>query len=93
MTWIRTIPLGEAGDELRRLVEQQRALYPGEYATPAFPGLEPGGSIVESHSLIPQALFHAFSTFGALMAPGLPLSRRQHEMIATRVSALNRCHY
>ncbi|HEY0158981.1 MAG TPA: hypothetical protein VGF28_16975 [Thermoanaerobaculia bacterium] len=29
MTWIRTIPLGEAGDELRRLVEQQRALYPG----------------------------------------------------------------
>jgi alkylhydroperoxidase family enzyme len=93
MTWIRTIPLGEAGDELRRVIEQQRAMYPREYEAPAFPGLEPGGSIVESHSLIPQALFHAFATFGALMAPELPLSRMQHEMIATRVSALNRCHY
>ena len=93
MTWIRTIPFADADDELRRLLEQQRALYPQEYATPAFPGLEPGGSIVESHSLIPQALFHAFATFGALMAPELPLSRMQHEMIATRVSALNRCHY
>ena len=93
MTWIRTIPFAEAHDELRHFIEEQRAMYPREYATPAFPGLEPGGSIVESHSLIPDALFHAFATFGALMAPELPLSRRQHEMIATRVSALNRCHY
>ena len=30
---------------------------------------------------------------GALMAPDLPLKREQHEMIATRVSVLNRCHY
>ena len=41
--------------------------------------------IVASHSLIPQALHHAFSTFGALMSPGLPLQRRHHEMIATMV--------
>jgi alkylhydroperoxidase family enzyme len=38
-------------------------------------------------------LFHAFATFGALMAPDLPLERQQHEMIATVVSATNRCHY
>ena len=50
-------------------------------------------SIVASHSLIPQALYHAFATFGVLMSPDLPLERRQHEMIAARVSALNRCHY
>jgi AhpD family alkylhydroperoxidase len=27
------------------------------------------------------------------MSPDLPLTRRQHEMITTRVSILNRCHY
>jgi alkylhydroperoxidase family enzyme len=93
MTWIRTIPSPDAEGELKTLLERQRALYPIEYATPAIPGLAPGGSILESHSLIPEAMFHAFSTFGALMAPELPLTRRQHEMIATTVSALNRCHY
>jgi hypothetical protein len=49
--------------------------------------------IVESHSLIPEALYHAFATFGALMSPELPLSRRQHEMITTLVSVTNRCVY
>jgi alkylhydroperoxidase family enzyme len=93
MTWIRTIPAAEADGALREFIEKQRAMYPAEYATPGFPGVAPGGSIAESHSLIPEALFHAFATFGALMAPELPLSRRQHEMIATTVSALNRCHY
>jgi len=48
---------------------------------------------VAAHSLIPDALFHAFSTFGALMSPDLPLQRRQHEMIATMVSVANRCVY
>jgi hypothetical protein len=43
--------------------------------------------------LLPQALFHAFSTFGALMSPELPLERWQHEMIATIVSVANRCFY
>jgi len=50
-------------------------------------------SIVGSHTLIPDALYHAFSTFGALMSPDLPLTRRQHEMITTIVSVTNRCHY
>ena len=93
MTWIRTIPVDAAEGELRQFIQRQRELYPAEYATSAFPGLAPGGSIVESHSLIPAALFHAFATFGALMDSSLPLSRRQHEMIATTVSAINRCHY
>ena len=38
-------------------------------------------------------LDHALATFGALMAPDLPLGRRQHEMIATVVSVTNRCRY
>jgi len=48
---------------------------------------------VASHSLIPEALYHAFATFGVLMSPELPLGRRQQEMITTVVSVTNRCHY
>ncbi len=93
MTWIRTIPLGEADDSLKKAMEAQRTLYPVEYATPVHPAEGGGSEIVASHSLIPGALYHAFSTFGVLMSPGLPLSRRQHEMITTTVSAANRCVY
>ena len=93
MTWIRTVPLAEADDCLQKALEAQRALYPKEYATPVHPTDEGGAQIVASHSLIPQALYHAFSTFGALMSPELPLARRQHEMIATIVSVTNRCVY
>ena len=94
MTWIRTIPLAEASAELRRAIEAQRALYPIEYATPVHPTPDGGASqIVASHSLIPEALFHAFAEFGVLMSPELPLTRAQHEMITTMVSVTNRCVY
>jgi hypothetical protein len=58
-----------------------------------FPTDDGVAGIVASHSLIPEALFHAFSTFGVLMSPQLPLSRRQQEMITTMVSVTNRCFY
>lgn len=93
MTWIKTIPLPEAGEALVRALEAQRSLYPKEYATPVMPTDDGVAGIVASHSLIPGALYHAFATFGVLMSPDLPLTRRQHEMITTRVSVLNRCHY
>jgi uncharacterized peroxidase-related enzyme len=93
MTWIRTIPLAEASDKLRNAMENQKLLYPKEYATPVHPAEGGGAQIVESHSLIPDALYHAFATFGSLMSPELPLSRRQHEMITTVVSVTNRCVY
>jgi hypothetical protein len=32
MTWIRTIPISEASDELKRALEAQRALHPIEYS-------------------------------------------------------------
>ncbi len=94
MTWIKTIPFEEADEKLRKALEAQRELYPREYAEPVHP--TPGGEssgIVESHSLIPEALYHAFATFGVLMSPELPLTRTQHEMITTVVSVTNRCHY
>ena len=93
MTWIRTVPFEQAGDSLKEAVEFQRSLYPAEYAHPVHPTADGVSGIVASHSLIPEALRHAFATFGALMSRDLPLSRRQHEMIATVVSAANRCVY
>jgi hypothetical protein len=93
MTWIHTVSLAEADDQLRQAMEAQKSLYPKEYASPVHPGKAGSSEIVESHSLIPPALYHAFSTFGALMSPDLPLERRHHEMIATMVSVTNRCVY
>jgi len=93
MTWIKTVS-SVADEKVRRAIESQRELYPIEYAEPIHP--TPDGQtsdIVASHSLIPDALHHAFSTFGVLMSPDLPLTRRQHEMITTVVSVANRCHY
>jgi alkylhydroperoxidase family enzyme len=94
MTWIKTVPMSEADEKLRRAMQAQRELYPVEYAEPVHPTPDGESSgIVASHSLIPDALFHAFATFGVLMSPDLPLTRAQHEMITTVVSATNRCHY
>lgn len=93
MAWIKTVSLSEGGEALRQAVEGQMGLYPVEYASPVHPTSDGPSGIVASHSLIPQALHHAFSTFGALMSPSLPLERRHHEMIATVVSVTNRCRY
>ena len=93
MTWIKTIPMDE-DPAVRRAVEAERSFYPAEYAVPVFPTADnEGAQIVASHSLIPEALHHAFATFGVVMSAELPLTRRQHEMITTVVSVTNRCHY
>jgi len=93
MTWIRTVPWPQADDQLKEAIEYARPFYPTEYTEPTHPTDDGTASIVASHSLIPEALRHAFATFGALLSPELPLSRRQHEMIATVVSETNRCKY
>ncbi len=98
MTWIKTVPPNEADQKLKDARNRQRGLYPPEYATEVeslkvVASRETGGGISDSHSLIPDALYHAFSTFGSLMSPELPLSRKQHEMIATVVSVANDCFY
>jgi len=96
MTWITTIPATEAEGPLRESYEAVYAFLPEEYKTEVKAIQRPDGSadsIVAAHSLIPEALRHALSTHGVLIDERLPLSRRQHEMIATVVSALNRCFY
>jgi hypothetical protein len=93
MTWIKTVSMDE-DERVKKAMMGQRSLYPIEYATPVH-AVNDGqtSGIVASHSLIPEALFHAFSAFGSMMSPDLPLERRQHEMIATMVSVTNRCVY
>ena len=98
MTWIKTVPLSEADDTLRQALERARAGYPIEYSPEGqkqmrVPDAVRNDSIVMSHSLIPRALEHFFSGHAALMDPALPLQRRQHELIAATVSALNHCFY
>ena len=97
MTWIKTIPMADADEKLRQALEKQRSLYPVEYAE-SVPAAEirredEMAGVVGAHSLIPDALYHSFATFGVLLSPDLPLTRRQHEMITTVVSAVNRCVY
>jgi len=93
MTWIKTIRM-EDDERVRNAVMEERKRYPIEYATPV-PNVDHGfeNSIVGSHTLFPEVLFHTFSAFGAMMSQELPLRREQHEMIATMVSVTNRCFY
>ncbi len=96
MTWIKTIALKDADPELLQSLEQTQKLYPQDYAIPVDsvrPEHGEAASILMTHSLLPDVLRHAFSTFGALMQPDLPLKRRHHELIAATVSALNGCFY
>ena len=96
MTWIPIIPPQDAQGELRDAYQAVRALYPPEYGVEIEAVRRPDGgtdSIVAAHSLIPAALLHSMSAYRALLSAELPLSRAQHEMIATVVSALNGCFY
>ena len=93
MAWIKTIGPAEADETLLKRMMDLRALYPIEYATPTSEQTGTDESIIESHTLIPDAMFHSFAAYAAMMSPDLPLERRQHEMIATMVSAANDCFY
>ena len=98
MTWIKTIKPNEADESLRAAMQRYKALYPIEYRNEVevlkeVASRANGGGISDSHTLLPDTLYHAFATLGSLLSPELPLTRRQHEMIATVVSVLNDCFY
>ena len=80
------------------IIDWHTHVYPPEYATEVealkeIASNRNGAGISDSHSLLPDALYHAFAEYGSLLSPDLPLTRRQHEMITTVVSVANRCHY
>ena len=93
MVWIKTIPFDEADEKLKKILLDTRKTYPKEYESGNPPTIPVDESIVDSHTLIPEALYHAMTAFSSMMTPDLPLARRQHEMIATMVSLTNDCFY
>lgn len=93
MAWIKTINFEDADEKLQNVMNQVRGLFPVEYREGVPKASAIDERIVDSHSLIPEALLHCFSLFGVLLSDDLPLERRQHEMIAALVSDVNDCHY
>ena len=60
MAWIKTIPFEEADENLQKILLETRMSYPPEYETPAPKASLINESIVDSHTLIPDALFTLF---------------------------------
>ena len=95
LAWIRTVSLEEADDRLLKAMSDQRGLYPVEYAQPV-QELDQGlPGIVASHTLIPQALYHAFCHLRRLdvarPAARAPAARddRDHGLADQQVPLLN----
>jgi len=96
MPWIKITPYEDAGPELRSVYESIYARYPADYAVPVASLVRQDGgtdSIVAAHSLVPEAMRHMMTGLAMMMQPHLPLTRRQHEMIASVVSVQNQCFY
>ena len=96
MPWIKTTPYEDADPELRKVYEAIYSLHPADYADPVASLVRADGgsdSVTAAHSLIPEAMRHMMSGLAMMMQPHLPLTRRQHEMIASVVSAQNACFY
>jgi hypothetical protein len=97
MTWIKTVPPTE-DPAVAEAFAEVKSRYPPEYGpvdptTTRLPEAVRDESITLAHSLIPAAMRHMMAGYAAMLDPKLPLSRRQHEMIAATVSAINRCFY
>lgn len=80
MTWIKTVAEEEAAAEVKNVYDASRKLY----------GFIP--NIRRSLSLNPTAL-RAYTQLSGAVYHGGALKAEEREMIATVVSALNRCHY
>jgi hypothetical protein len=90
--WIKVDPavMGTVGAALRQTYPREYATTPEERRLPEAVARE---SILMSHTLLPEVMQPIFAAHAAMMSPDLALSRAQHEMIATVVSATNCCFY
>lgn len=81
MTWIKTIGEDEATGVVKTFYEGIKK--------------QMGGvpNIIKSLSLKPEAMRATFALANAITFGSSALTRAQEEMIATVVSAKNRCHY
>lgn len=80
MAWIKTVSEPEAAGELKAIYDASRKLY----------GFVP--NIRKALSLNPTAL-RAYTQLSGAVYHGGALPAEEREMIATVVSAANRCHY
>ena len=96
MPWIQTRSFGdpEVAAAVRTFMDRMPPEYaPSRRAERKLPPAVMDESIVLAHSQIPQAMAHVFGGYAAMLDASLPLTRRQHEMIATLVSSINECYY
>ena len=84
MAWIRTISEEQAHGKLAELYAEIRK-------SPRFMGQVP--NIMKAFSLRPELLAPLSKVGMTATFGGSRLTRVQEEMIATAVSAINRCHY
>ncbi len=96
MTWIKTISPREDATVMAAAMEARKA-FPASYSDGSADGDVPpailADSIVLSHSIFPDIMQHMFVGIGKMMSEDLPLTRREHELIATVTSATNGCFY
>ncbi len=92
MSWIKMVPVSENDPELGRRLGVLLNSFPDDYGEAVRRALsDQTGGVIGCHSLLPETCGLTLAAFGSLLSPELPLSRRQHELIATVVSATNRC--
>ncbi len=83
MSWIRSVPEGEEGSELKAVFDYIRSVATGGRVA----------EVMKIEGLHDRALELHYRLYRELMFGPSPLSRAQREMIAVAVSATNGCHY
>ncbi len=67
--------------------------YVSESELPAAERVPDNDNILQIHGVHPRVMRQHYELYLELMHRPGPLTRRQREMLAVRVSALNHCHY
>lgn len=81
MSWIKTVPYGQASGELKKIYDETKAKF-GKVI-----------NLVKIQSLRPDTMGIGRSLYRHLMTLPDGLTRRERVLIATVVSSLNGCHY
>lgn len=84
MTWVKTFEEQEATGKLAEVYDQVRK-------DPLSRGRVP--NVIKAIGLRPDALLQVWRSNMAITFGASTLGRAREEMIATAVSAVNRCHY
>lgn len=87
MSWVKEIAGQQATGQLAEIYAEVLRTPLGGRRVPSIP------SIMQCMSLRPQALRGVWQLNAAVTFGASTLGRAREEMIATAVSALNRCHY